>query len=239
MAIKHLWPIALLLAGAASAAHAIDHSARHGHGDGIFHAVTLETDIGRAHGKTIASWDLNGWIGGDEDKLWIKSEGKLHDGKTDHAELWVMGSRAVDTYWDVQAGIRQDMGPHAHSYLVGGLNGLAPYFIETEAHLFLRDDGRISARLHSETDLLLTNRLISTPYAELRANSRSDHTEALGSGLTDLKLGLQTRYEFSRAFAPYLDLRHEQKLGTTADYARTEHEHTKSLSLNLGIRWLF
>ncbi len=42
----------------------------------IFHAFTLETEYGGSDNGAVASWDLDGWIGGDYNKLAVKSEGE-------------------------------------------------------------------------------------------------------------------------------------------------------------------
>ena len=37
-------------------------------------------------GSTLA-WDMSGWIGGDIDRLWLRSEGERTNGKTEDAEI--------------------------------------------------------------------------------------------------------------------------------------------------------
>jgi len=213
------------------------------HGAATYHAIRLETDIGRYHGDNTVSWDLDGWVGGDINKLWLKSEGELRGAKTEKAEVWALYSRNVSTFWDTQIGLRQDFqtagGGKAHTYLAAGVNGLAPYFFETEAHVFVRDDGAISARFRQENEILLTNRLIVKPRLEINLNGKTDKANGLGTGLTDASLGLQTRYEISREIAPYIDVKYEKKFGQTADLARLRGEKPESTTLTAGIRWLF
>jgi copper resistance protein B len=220
-------------------ASAEDAPMAHGHGDQIFHAFTLQTDVGRSRATNVSSWDFDGWVGGDTDKIWLKSEGERSGSRTEQAEFWAMGSHAISTFWDVQAGLRWDAQPHAHTYAVLGFDGLTPYFLETEAHLFLRDDGGLSARIREEYEVLLTNRLITQPYIEANLNATPDGAEELGAGLTQMQFGLQTRYEITRGFAPYIDLKYEQKYGRTADYANHDREHGDAASVHLGIRWMF
>ena len=102
---------------------------QHEHGGGIFHMFRSETDIGsNTDGNTIASWDVKGWVGTDEDKLYLKTEGEHKDGKLESAELWALYSRNIATFWDAQAGIRYDFKPESTTYLTLGFNGLAPYW---------------------------------------------------------------------------------------------------------------
>ncbi|MCA0373635.1 MAG: copper resistance protein B [Proteobacteria bacterium] len=211
----------------------------HDHGGANYHAFRLETDFGQFKGENIASWDLDGWYGNDYDKLWLKSEGEIAGSKTEQAEIWALYSRNIATFWDAQIGLRQDFKPQSHSYLAAGFNGLAPYFFETQAHLFVRDDGAISARLRQENDLLITNRLIVQPYAEANFNGEADRTLGLGSGLSDGNIGLQTRYEFSREFAPYLDIKYASKFGQTKDWAKLNGEKAQATTFNIGIRLKF
>jgi len=214
------------------------------HMDGVYHNFVLETDLSRTHGAGIGAWDLDGWVGGDLNKLWLKSEGEISDGRTQKAEVWTMYSRNIATYWDAQTGIRYDAKPDMpgakdHSYLVGGFTGLAPYGFETQAHLFVRDDGAASARLRQENEWLLTQRLILKPRLEVNLNTRKDPIAGLGTGVTSASLGLQTRYEFRREFAPYVDVTYRQTYGATADYARKRGEKPDETRLSAGIRWMF
>ena len=236
MSTKYISPI--IMAAMATPAFTQEEM-NHDHGGANYHAFRLEADIGRHGGVNIGSWDLDGWYGNDYDKLWLKSEGEIAGSKTEQAELWALYSRNISTFWDAQIGLRQDFKPQNQSYLAVGVNGLAPYFFETKAHLFVRDDGMISARLRQENDLLLTNRWFLQPYIEANFNGEVDRALGIGSGLSDANIGLQTRYEFSRGFAPYLDIKHERKFGQTADWARLAGEATQSTTYNVGIRFVF
>ena len=214
-----------------------DHG--HDHGGAVFHAVRLETDMTRLNGKAQGHWDMDGWVGTDTDKLWLKSQGDSRGAQVDHSEIWAMYSRNVDTFWDVQAGVKQDLAPHPDTALGLGVMGLAPYFFETQAHVFVNGDGVLSVRLRQENDVLLTNRLIVKPYAELNARDRAQPAQWTGAGLSDIQAGLQTRYEITRAFAPYVDWHYQQMLGRTAQYGAGHDDRTLSNSVSLGVRWLF
>lgn len=231
MCIRSFMTAALVLM--ATTTHA-ETMAPHDHGGSVFHAFRLDTAVG----DDAAEWDLDGWVGTDTNKLWLKSEGTRQSGETS-AEYWGLYSRNIATFWDAQGGVRVDSGDFDHSYLTLGVTGLAPYFFETEAHVFVRDDGHVSARLHQENDLLVTNHLILRPYGELNISANRDISEDMGSGLTSAKLGFQTRYEVTRHFAPFVDVNLEQKLGETADIAKTNGHESQETKVMLGIGWLF
>lgn len=215
------------------------HPADHRHGSETWHMFTLETDYGAGEHGPVASWDLDGWIGTDENKLWLKSEGENEDGVTEQAEFWALYSRNVADFWDLQGGIRHDTRPHSTTYAVLGVNGLAPYFFETEAHLFISDEGDVSARLRQENEFLLTQRLIIEPYAEINLFAQGVPEQEVGAGLADGEIGLQTRYEITRKFAPYVDFRYERKFGETSSIAKNNGEDNDNFITVLGIRFMF
>jgi copper resistance protein B len=209
------------------------------HGGQIFHAFRLEADYGAGQDNPIASWDLDGWIGGDVNKLWLKSEGEIADGETEQAEFWALYSRNVSTFWDAQIGIRHDTQPTSTTYLTAGFSGLATYFIETEAHLFLSEEGDLSARLRREHDLLLTQRLIIQPYVETNLFAQDVPDQEVGAGLANAEIGLQARYEITRKFAPYVDVRYERKFGETSSIAKKNGGDNDDIIASVGLRLMF
>jgi copper resistance protein B len=210
----------------------------HGHNQ-LFHAFRLETDYGAGTEGPVASWGFDGWIGGDYNKLALKIEGEHGEGKLEQAEFWALYSRNVATFWDLQAGIRHDTQPQSTTYFVFGTEGLAPYFFETEAHLFLSEDGDLSARISQENDFLITQRLILQPYAEIELSAQDIPEKSIGAGLTHGEIGLQTRYEITRKFAPYVDFRYERKFGETSSIAKDEGEDNDDFIAAVGLRLMF
>lgn len=243
MRIKHYIIVVLIacifaLPGTASAEERNDHAQEHG--GQIFHAFRLEAGGGTtSDGAVTVDWDFDGWIGTDENKLWLKSEGERTDSTTEQAELWALYSRNIATFWDIQAGIRYDVQPQSTAYLAIGFEGLAPYFFETEAHLFFSEDGDVSLRLRQENDFLITQRLITQPYLEANLFAQDVAELGIGVGIASAEIGIQTRYEFTRKFAPYLDIKYERKFGETSSIAKNNGEDNDALIGTIGLRTLF
>lgn len=209
------------------------------HGGETFHMFRLETDAGVNKGGATANWDLDGWIGTDENKLWLKSEGEHSDGHLETGEVWALYSHNIATFWDAQAGIRYDFQPHSAIYLTLGFTGLAPYYFETEAHLFVSNKGHVSARLREENDFLLTQKLILQPYAEVNLYLQDAPEDNAARGLGKGEIGLQTRYEFTRKFAPYIDIKYGRNFGESASFAERDGEDKADLTGSVGIRFMF
>jgi len=187
-------------------------------------------------GDNATVWDAQGWWGGDMNKLWLKSEGERAGGHTEDAELQALYARRITPFWHLQAGVRHEARPEpAQNHGVLALQGLAPYWFEVEASLFLRA-GELSGRLEAEHDLLLTQRLILEPRIEANLAGSADPARGIGRGINDIELGLRLRYEIRRELAPYIGFSWTRKLGDTAELARARGEEATQYGFVAGLR---
>ncbi|MBY8938313.1 copper resistance protein B [Pseudomonas fluorescens] len=194
-----------------------------------------DTDDGSA-----LAWNLSGWIGGDIDRLWLRSEGERSNGKTEDAEIQALWGHAISPWWDVVSGVRQDFKPGApQTWAAFGLQGMVLYNFEAEATAFIGEGGQSALRFEGDYDILLTNRLILQPTAELNVYGKNDAQRGIGSGLANTEAGLRLRYEIRREFAPYIGVTWNRTYGNTADYARDEGENRSEARLVLGVRMWF
>lgn len=204
----------------------------------------LEAGIGS--GRETYAWDAQFWYGGDIDKLWLKSEGEgAFGGEFEGAEVQALWSRAIDPWFDLQFGIRQDVasGPD-RTHLVAGVQGLAPYWFEVEGAVFLSSKGDVTARAEVEYDLRITQKLILQPRTEIDFSVQDVPELGLGSGFSTAELGARLRYEiFPRSglavVAPYVGVQYERAFGDTARFRRAAGEDVGGWRLLLGVRTWF
>ena len=185
-------------------------------------------------------WEAQAWVGGDINKLWLKTEGSRAQGATDDADLEAYYSRAVAAFWDAQFGVRHDFSTEdapSRDWLGVGFQGLAPYLFEVDATAYLGTHGRSAVRLKTEYDLLLTQRWVFMPEVELNAYGKDDPERNLGSGLSDASLTLRVRYEIRREISPYVGIMWTQKYGGTADYVRAAGGTASETQYVAGIRF--
>lgn len=192
-------------------------------------------------GRDGYAWDIQVWYGGDHDKVWLKSEGEGAFGEAaEQVELQALYSRAIDPWWNFQAGIRHDFRPDPErTHLVVGIQGLAPYWFEVDGSIFLSDKGDLTARVEAEYDQRITNRLILQPAVELELSAQDVPEIGIGSGLSSIEAGLRLRYEIAPEFAPYVGVEYERAFGDTADFRRAEGEEAGDWRLLAGIRSWF
>lgn len=192
-------------------------------------------------GRDGLRWDGEGWFGGDINRLVIKSEGEAEVADSvDDAELQFLYSRAISPYFDLQGGVRYDFKPNpSRTYATIGFEGLAPYWFEVEGAVFVSNKGDVLGRLAGYYDQPITQRLILQPRAEFNLAAQDVPENGIGSGLSDIELGLRLRYEIRREFAPYIGVSWERKLGDSSRFARREGDRVSSTSLVLGLRAWF
>ena len=184
--------------------------------------------------------DAQAWIGRDLDKLWLKVEAENVDGHIAEAEVQALYGRAIAPYWDLQVGWRHDIRPEpSRDWLALGLVGLAPYWLEVDAAAFIGEGGQVAVRLKGEYEWMFTQRWVLSPEMEVNLHSKDDEEVGIGSGLSNLELGLRLRYEIRRELAPYIGVNWTRKFGNTADFARDEGEDTNDVQFVAGVRAWF
>jgi copper resistance protein B len=208
--------------------------------DDVFKHVIVDQLEGRTNGSdNELRWDSEGWIGTDENKLWLKSEGFVDNTQVSDGDQEALYDRPIPRmcYIDGQVGVRADLdsGP-ARTWAALGIEGMAPYFFQFVPTLYIRDAGNIAGRLSGSYDLLVTQRLIVQPEAELNFYNKDDPARRIGSGFSDLDAGVRLRYEVSRKFAPYVGFAYNGKYGSTASYARQAGETTSDPRFVFGLR---
>lgn len=186
------------------------------------------------------SWDAQAWIGKNLNKFWFKTEGEMINGDTEEVEVQALYSRAISPFWDFQAGVRHDAKPTPdQNWGVIGFQGLARYYFEIDTALFVGESGNTAFRFNAEYELLFTQRLILTPELEMNFYGKDIPGIGVGSGLSDLNLGLRLRYEIRREIAPYIGINWWKKYGNTADFSRIGGEPTNDTSVVAGIKFWF
>jgi copper resistance protein B len=186
-------------------------------------------------------WDLQGWRGNDLQRFWWKTEGTAAaGGSTEDAEVQALYSRALTPWFDLQAGLRQDLRPTPRrTHAVIGIQGLLPYVFEIDAAAFLSDHGEWTARVEAEYDLRIRQRLVLQPRVELNFSAQTIPELALGTGLGSVAAGLRLRYEIRRELTPYVGVEWVEARGGTADFVRAAGDDPDGWEAVVGLRAWF
>jgi copper resistance protein B len=219
-----------------------DRDLRREHGGMTYYQVLFNlAEYQARNGGDGYRWDGEAWIGGDINRFTLKSEGEGTFGKPlEQAEVQALYSRALDPYWNLQAGVRYDFKPNpSRTYATIGIEGLAPYWFDVEGAVFLSDKGDVLGRAEAWYDQRVTQFFVLQPRVEVNLAAQDVRRDGIGSGLTDLELGLRLRYEKSREFAPYIGVSWERQFGDTARFTRARGDDTGGFSFVAGVRTWF
>jgi copper resistance protein B len=185
-------------------------------------------------------WDLQGYYGGPTSRFWFKSEGEGSFGKRiEDAEVQALYSRAIAPFFDLQAGVRQDLAGPATTHAVIGIQGVAPYMFDIDAALFVSHRGDATARIEVELDERITQSLLLQPRAEVNLAAQNIPRLGIGAGVDSIAIGVRLRYEIIREFAPYLGVEQSWRVGRSADFARAAGDDRSVTALVAGVRFWF
>lgn len=215
--------------------------AHHRHGTAIHNHLLLDKlELADTDRGNVLGWEARGWVGGDIDKLWLRSEGHAHGGRVESGNVEALYGRGISAWWDLVAGVRQDFGQDpSRSWLAAGVQGMAPYKFEVNATAYLGQGGQTALRVGAEYDTLLSNRLILQWHAGASAYGRDDEAWRIGAGLSQVKLGARLRYEIRRQFAPYVGVERVRGFGHTARLQEAQGQTPDDTRLVAGLRVWF
>ena len=225
-----------------------NHRAEHG---GQMYAVTILDHkwLVNDDGQGILKSELETRIGTDENKLFIKIDANKQESHEAEFDAKVLYSRMISDFWDAQVGVRYrfekvDIDHHRKDTeekldAVIGLHGLAPYFFETDAYLYVGQDNYSGFSLETERDLLLTQKFILKPYLDLDIVFSDDSKYAKKSGFSNVTTGIEARYEISKKIMPYIDVAYEYSKGNAATNWQVESDSKNGWLYGAGVRFRF
>lgn len=182
-------------------------------------------ELQSAAGQTGLGWEGEASIGDDRNRLVVATEGEAFAAGSDRVELQAKWRHALDPWFNAEIGVRHDLGPDPQrTYLVLGVEGLAPYWIETQAHVFVSNKGDVHARFQAGYDQRLTQRLVLRGEAEFDVAFQKVPELGITSRIPEFAVGGRLRYEITPKYAPYfgVELRREpQSLVVSGDRTTT------------------
>ena len=170
------------------------------------------------------------------DSLWFTTKGSAQHGETDSSEIRLMYSRTVRPFLDLHAGWRRDLKPDPERDWFGfGLLSILPYKVGADLSFFIGESGRFATRLEFAYKYSFTERLSLSPDLEANFYSDDDPQRSIGSGLSDLDLGLRLRYRVIKGVLPYTGIVWKGNFGRTADIIESRGEDASDLRVMVGV----
>ena len=190
-------------------------------------------------------WDVNGWTGGDLNRLWFKTEGDQGLSQSErNIDGQLLYGRFFGKYYDAQVGggvqtaTYQGRSVTRVQAVVGleALWGLIPFRTDLESLFFVSQNGDVSGRVTALRDYLITQRLVVQARGEATIAAQEVKEFTVGSGLNDFEIGFRLRYEFRREFGPYVGVNVKRLLFGTANLARAQGQDVTQSAVVFGMR---
>ena len=205
-----------------------------------FRLSKFEKQFSPSRDESYGEWTGFIMVGNKKDKFWLSSKGSTQYGETSGSELRLFYSRNIKPYFGWALGWRRDTNPNPdRDWLSIGVLGIFPLDIATDVNLFVGESGRLAARFEVAYRHWLTSKLSLTPDIELNFYSDDDLERTIGSGLSDIDLGLRLRYHLNQHLWPYAGVVWKGNFGTTADLIESNGEDSSDLRLTLGLSLRF
>lgn len=226
------------------------HDHRKEHGAQVYVVTTLDNKWRvNEDGKGALKSEIETRIGTDENKIFLKAHVNKQESYDTEYDLKILYSRMISDFWDAQVGTRYRIEKVKHRQHstdteekldgVIGVHGMAPYFFETDAYLYIGKDNYSGLSVETERDLLLTQKLIFTPYLDMDVIFNDDSKYAKRSGLNGVTAGLETRYEISKKIMPYIDIAYEYSKGDKTTSFQSSNGSESSWLYGAGVRFKF
>ena len=214
------------------------------HGGQIYQTTKLENAwLIDENGQGNLESKFNTLIGTDENRLYIEANVDKAESEDSKYDISALYSRNIAPFWDAQAGIRySDNNANADNSRVDavmGVMGLAPYFFETQAYLYVGENNFWGASLELERDLLLTQKLITQPYIEADVVFNDDANYAAKTGLSELRTGIKTRYEITKRIRPFVDVAYQYEKGNKALSRQSALQPATGLTTESEKNWIY
>lgn len=210
----------------------------HLHGGEVYQFTQFQQSWQKQDHQAQWSSDLDYRIGTDEHKMVLKAHVKKHTSVSNQYDVAFMYSRNISDFWDMRVGLEYaKQHEQQNRGILFGFHGLAAYFFETDAYLYIGQNQQLQVNLQASRDVLLTQKLIMQPYIDLGWVIQ-DHAEfPQQKGLSALSLGLQTRYEITKKIMPYFDVsyQYEKLPQQQGDFAHS----SDGLALGTGLLFKF
>ena len=202
-------------------------------GQQIFWKFNVDAlELQRRDAKNIGHYDLEFWLGSDFNRLKLTTEAELDDGQQ-HAEYTALWWQPISAFWNREIGLHYDQQSQRSS-LALGIEGTAPYWIETSAQLRLAKHGHSSLKIGLAHDLQFTRRLKLSNQLDSSLSGRADLAQQRGAGLNDIKLFSRLSYQINPQLLPYIGIRYQRWFADTVRLRKQSSEQQTALVAGLS-----
>ena len=186
-------------------------------------------------------------IGTDEQQLKLALELERPESESSHFSTQLLYSQMLSDFWnvDIGAGYIEEQFHDASSKQTDkrwqallGVQGLAVYFIETEAYITLAADQFYALNLQVEREFLFTQRWHLSPFIDLEYVLQDKGRYAKATGLSTWSIGSDLRYEWNKQVVPFVRVQYREQAERVA-FSSINREHAQGMLYGAGLSLSF
>lgn len=216
-----------------------DSSYHTAHPPGVYRATFL--DIGTSIIDNSQKVTFETLLGPDYNKLQLYMEdAELHNGSVSNADMDIFYWHLISEFWAIKGGVNYFYRPAETPYWQPGvgIEGLLPYFIDTDVRGYLHDgSGKLDVELSRDSQIT-NNFFIRTGVRSIWA-TKTVTVDEIGSGLNQMRFILRPYFRIRPGLALFLEYEYTDSYGPTKTLLHNAGEMTSENLLTLGVSILF
>lgn len=180
-------------------------------------------------------------IGYDYNKLEIYSEdSEINKGVVDDANVDIFYWHLISEFWAIKGGANYNYRPGETPYWQPGvgIEGLTPYFIDTDARVY-EHAGSFKLDLELSRDTQITNKLFIRTGIQANAATKTVTQDEVGSGLNQMQYILRPYYQLTPNLTLYTELNYTQDYAQQIYIDNSNNMPTHNTTLAFGVSMVF
>ena len=209
------------------------------HTKGLYRASFL--DIGNDFARTIQEVNFKGLYGSDYNKLELYMDNaQMEQGTVSNADLDIFYWRLISQFWAVKGGVNYFYRPAEHPYWEPGIGieGLMPYFIDTNIRTYLYS-GSIKFDIELSRDTQITHNFFIRTGVESIFASKTVSAAAISSGMNEMQYTLRPYYRLMPGINLFVQYQYTHDYGALSHFDKQNNQSPNESSLTLGTSLLF
>jgi FtsP/CotA-like multicopper oxidase with cupredoxin domain/uncharacterized protein involved in copper resistance len=184
---------------------------------------------------------FKGLYGSDYNKLELLSDdAEIYKGTIKNADIDIFYWHLLSQFWAIKGGANYFYRPSGTPYWQPGIGieGLMPYFIDTNARIYYHD-GSTKLDLELSRDTQITNNFFIRMGIRSIFATKTVAQDEIGSGLNEIRYTLRPYYRLMPGLNLFTEFEHDQDYSALKNIQRHAGEATSENTISFGFALLF
>lgn len=198
-------------------------------------------DIGADPFNNAQRLTYKGLFGPDYHKLELfTNDAEVYKGTLENADIDIFYWHLISQFWAIKAGVNYFNQPAQRPYWQPGigLEGVMPYFIDTNARLYFYD-GSVKLDVELSRDTQVTNNFFVRTGVRSILASKTVTSAALGSGLNQMRYVVRPYYRLTPGLDVFIEYENENDYGAFRAIEKTLGDAISLNTVTLGLTMVF